>query len=156
MPLEFDERRLLRPGVQDATLEEVEEHFARFQRTDRRRTLFQKLKEYAAALQQAELKGSLIIDGSFIMPTVDRPEDIDLVLVLPEDWDMTADLRPYQYNLVSKRRVKQAFGFDVFIVVRGSSEEHKWVTFFGQVNPKWCSAFGWPHDATKGLVRIPL
>jgi hypothetical protein len=118
--------------------------------------LMRRLKEYVAALQQAHLNGSLLLDGSFIMPRVDQPEDIDLVLVLPKDWDLTADLRPYQYNLVSKRRVRQAYGTDVFVVSQGSVEEHKWVTFFSQVNPKWCQAFDWPAQVSKGLVRIAI
>lgn len=156
MPLAFDDRELLPPGVHDVTLEEVERAFGRFQRTDRRMTLVRKLKEYVTALQQAHINGSLIIDGSFIMPKVDVPEDVDLVLVLSEEWDMTADLKPYQYNLVSKRRVKQEYRFDLFTVQRGSADEEKWVNFFGQVNPKWCEAFGWPETQRKGLVRVAL
>jgi hypothetical protein len=46
MPLAFDERQLLVAGVHDATLAEVEQHFARFQRTDRRMNLFKKLNKY--------------------------------------------------------------------------------------------------------------
>ena len=34
MPLFFDERGLLPPGVHDATLAEIEAAFARFQQTD--------------------------------------------------------------------------------------------------------------------------
>ncbi len=156
MPLTFDDRQLLVSGVHDATLAEVEQHFARFQRTDRRMNLFKKLKEYVAALQAAQINGALIIDGSFVMPAVDQPGDIDIVLVLAEEWNMTADLRPYQYNLVSKRRVKQEYRFDMFAVQKGSPKEQEWVAFFSQVNPKWCEAFGWPMDAIKGLVRILL
>jgi hypothetical protein len=36
MPLLFDDRQLLVDGVHDASLEVVEEHFSRFQRTGRR------------------------------------------------------------------------------------------------------------------------
>ena len=156
MPLVFDERQLLVAGVHDATVEEIEQLFGRFQRTDRRMTLFQKLQDYLAALRRAAIGGSLIIDGSFIMPAIDQPEDIDMVLVLPEEWDMTADLRPYQYNLVSKRRVKQEYRFDVFTVQKGSPDEQEWVAFFSKVNVKWCEAFGWPDDLRKGLVRVPI
>ena len=154
MPLQFDERQLLPPGVHEASLEEVGQYFGRFQRTDRRMTLSRKVGEYVAALRQAGFKGSVIIDGSFIMPKVDQPEDVDLVLVLPEDWDMTAELRPYQYNLVSKRRVRQEFKFDLFTVQRGTVDEQKWIDFFSQVNPKWHEPFGLPEGSTKGLVRV--
>jgi hypothetical protein len=103
MPLTFDARQLLGSGIHDALIEEVEQHFARFQRTDRRMTLFQKLKEYLAALRRAAIGGSLIIDGSFIMPGVDQPEDIDLVLLLPEEWDMMAELRPYHFPFAREK-----------------------------------------------------
>jgi hypothetical protein len=156
MPLEFDERQLLLNGVHDATIEEVEIHFGRFQRSDQRVELLQKLKEYVAALQRGGIQGSLVVDGSFVMQAVDEPDDLDLLLVLPEDWDLTAELRPFQYNLVSKRWVRKAFAADVIVVTQGSSEETKWVAFFGQVKPKWCTAFGWPAPTTKGLVRIWL
>ena len=87
MTLALDERQLLPGGVHDATLEEVDRQFGRFQRTDRRIELVRKLKEYVAAMQQAQIRGSLIVDGSFVMAGVDQPEDLDLVLVLPDDWD---------------------------------------------------------------------
>jgi hypothetical protein len=156
MPLAFDERQLVTAGIHDVTIEEVEQHFARFQRTDRRMNLFKKLTDYIAALQAAKIKCSLILDGSFIMTIVDQPDDIDFILVLPEEWDMTADLRPYQYNLVSKKRVKQEYRFDLFTVRKNSPQEQEWVTFFSGINLKWREAFGWPKDTTKGLVRISI
>jgi hypothetical protein len=97
----------LPPGVHAALLEEVEEHFARFQKSDRRIKLFQKLCDYLAAVKKTECGTSVILDGSFIMACVDEPDDIDLILILPRNWDAAADLKPYQYNLVSKRRVKK-------------------------------------------------
>ena len=156
MSLVFDERQLLVPGIHEATLEIVKKHFARFQKTDKRLTLFGKLKEYAAAIQKAGWKCSLIIDGSFVMPAVDEPEDIDLILVLPEDWDMTEDLKPHLYNLVSKKRVKREYGIEVFSVPSGSRAELEWIDFFCQVNIKWCQSFNWPSDARKGIVKVAL
>jgi hypothetical protein len=156
MPLMFDDRQLLVVGVQDAALEVVEEHFSRFQRTGRRIKLFEKLREYLAAVKKAGCGIAAIIDGSFVMTCVDEPDDIDLILVLPADWDMTAELQPYQYNLVSKKRVKQEFGLEVFAVPSGSLHEQKWITFFSQVNPKWRQLFGWPEESKKGIVRVIL
>ncbi len=156
MPLLFDDRQLLVGGVQDASLEVVEEHFSRFQRTGRRIKLFGKLCEYLAAVKKAGCGIAAIIDGSFVMTCVDEPEDTDLILVLPPGWDETAELQPYQYNLVSKKRVKQEFGLEVFPVAAGSGDEQKWIDFFSQVNPKWCKMFGWPLESKKGIVRVIL
>jgi hypothetical protein len=52
MALTFDDRGLLVPGTHDAALAEVDQAFARFQRSDRRITLFAKLKAYLAELRQ--------------------------------------------------------------------------------------------------------
>ena len=154
MPLVFDDRGLLPPGIHDATFAEVEEAFARFQRSDRRMNLFGKLKEYLAALATTDWAWSVLIDGSFVMPMVDEPNDIDLVLVLPADWDATADLRPFEYNLVSKKRVRQQYQFDMFVTRSGNVDEAKWVDFFGRVNVKWCELFQLPDGSRKGLVRV--
>jgi hypothetical protein len=47
--LTLDDRKLLPPGVHDASLQEVEELFGRFQRSDRRPKLFRKLRDYLTA-----------------------------------------------------------------------------------------------------------
>jgi hypothetical protein len=90
------------------------------------------------------------------MACVDQPEDIDLIVVLQKEWDWRADLRPYQYNLVSKRRVKREFGLDVFVVENGSADETKWLRFFARVRTDWCKLFGWRLKSRKGLVRVTL
>jgi hypothetical protein len=156
MVLTFDDRGLLPPGIHEATLDEVEEHFARFQRSDRRIRLFDRLRAYLKDVKRAACATCVLIDGSFVMAGVDEPDDIDLILVLPPDWDLAADLKPYQYNLVSKRRVRQEYGIEVYPVRPGSVEEQKWVAFFHRVNIKWCQQFGWPSDSTKGIVRVAL
>src|SRR5205809_42644 len=102
MELVFDDRQLLLPGVHQVSMETVKDHFGKFQRSDRRMKLFAKLTEYLDAVKKADCGASVVIDGSFVMACIDEPEDIDVVLVLPADWDDAADLRPYQYNLVSK------------------------------------------------------
>jgi len=154
--LALDDRKLLPPGVHDVSLKVVEELFGRFQRSDRRPRLFRKLRDYLAAVKRADCGSGVIIDGSFVMGCVDEPDDIDLILILPAHWDEAADLKPYQYNLVSKRRVKREFGFDVAVVRPGSEREREWVSFFSQVNMKWCSQLGWPDKLTKGMVRVTL
>lgn len=78
--LALDDRKLLPPGVHDVSLKEVEELFGRFQRTDRRPRLFRKLHDDLKSHGQAEVVGSVIIDGSLVMGCVDEPEDIDLIL----------------------------------------------------------------------------
>jgi hypothetical protein len=75
MPLVLDDRQLLPPGIHEATLEEIETLFARFQRTNRRLDLFANLKRYVAEVQRTGWACHIIIDGSFVMPPVDEPND---------------------------------------------------------------------------------
>src|SRR5262245_47107394 len=75
-------------------VEAIEAHFGRFQRSDRRTRLFGKLRDYVRAVERAACGTSVIVNGSFVMACVDEPEDIDLILVLPTDWDLAADLKP--------------------------------------------------------------
>jgi hypothetical protein len=152
--LTLDDRKLLPPGVHDASLKEVEDLFGQIQRSDRRPMLFRKLREYLKELKPAECASAVIIDGSFVMGCVDAPDDIDLVVVLTADWDWNADLKPYQYNVVSKRRVKKNYRFDAIFVRPGSEQEAEWISFFSQVEVKWRHRFGWPPDAKKGIVRV--
>jgi hypothetical protein len=146
----------LLPGVHDVTMETVKEHFGRFKKSDRRLKLFAKLTEYIDALRKADCGQSVIIDGTFVMACVDEPDDIDIVLVLPADWDDRADLRPYQYNLVSKKSAKRDFGFDLIVVKLGSAREAEWINYFGNVNTKWREKFGWTADTHKGMLRVVL
>jgi hypothetical protein len=154
MPLTFDARGLLPPGVHDATLEEVERAFARFQRTDRRIVLFAGLRAYLAEVRQTGWQCAVVLDGSFVMPMVDEPNDIDLILVLPADWDLTRQLKPFEYNVVAKAFTKREYAIEVFTVPAGSDLESRARHLFDQVRPEWCRVFGWPVGSLKGLVRI--
>src|SRR5262249_53086991 len=127
MGFAFDDRKLLQPGVHDASMEDVEAAFGRFQHSDRRLKLVAKLAAFAEAVKKGIPGCDLIVDGSFVMGCIDEPSDIDLILVLPADWDDAADLKPYQYNLVSKRVIRQAYRFDVAVVKAGSADEVEWI-----------------------------
>lgn len=154
MPLNFDDRGLLPPGVHDATPDEVKAAFGNFQRSDRRMTLYDKLQAYLSELGKTGWSYEVIIDGSFIMPAVDEPNDIDMILVLPTDWDLTRELRPFEYNLVSKNYTKPAYKIEVFPVI-GDSEAHaRFLNLFEQVRREWCDKFGWARETIKGVVRI--
>lgn len=154
--LAFDERNLLLPGVYDVSMETVREHFGKFQKSDRRPNLFAKLEAYIEAVKKAGCGSSVIVDGSFVMACIDEPVDIDLTLVLPPGWDVKASLKPYLYNLVSKRSAKRDYDFDLATVEAGSLGEKTWIEFYGRTNVKWREKFGWPADTRKGILRVLL
>ena len=106
-----------------------------------------KLEAFVAESRAAGFALCLLVDGSFV--TAERnPHDIDLVLVLPVGHDVSADLPPFQYNLVSRSRVRSRYGFDIATVGESTSEYDDAVAFFQQVRRQ--------RALRKGLLRIPL
>jgi hypothetical protein len=90
---------------------------------------------------------AVLVDGSFVTaePT---PNDIDLVLVVSANHDFSVDMLPSEYNVLSKRRVNQRFGFDIVLARANTDEVTETVDFFRQVRSQ-------PH-LRKGLLRIRL
>jgi len=154
--LVFDDRHLLPPGVHDASLDEVEDFFARFQRSDRRIRLFAKLRQLPNEMARAFPGSQIIVDGSFIMACVDEPGDIDLLLLVPSEIELDREFKPHEYNLISSRRIRAEYGFDSRTAKLGSERAEEWIKFFGQVTPRWCLLFGWPLSSTKGVLRVQL
>jgi hypothetical protein len=143
----LDERGFLPAGVHDASMAEVVERFGQFQQTDRRVALRAQLEAFLEEARGTGLVASLILDGSFAT-SKPEPGDIDLIVVLREGIDASADFRPDQYNVLSARRVKARYPFDVFHAVEGSETLRSAVEFFAQVT-------GRP-GLSKGMVRVAV
>jgi hypothetical protein len=143
----LDEEGFLPPGLHEGTMDEVEERFARFQRTDQRIRLFEKLARYVREVRSTGMAVELVIDGSFVTAK-DEPEDIDLVLVLKPDHNWAAELRPFEYNVVSKERVRKNYRFDLAVVGQDSADYRRSVDFYQQV--RYRPGF------RKGIVRVHL
>lgn len=141
---------VLPEGVHDCTADEVAEAFGRFQRSDRRMKLVEKLVAYLADARRSAQVVFILVDGSFVTAK-DEPEDIDLLVALKPgvDWD---GLRPFEYNAVSKRMIKQLYRFDAFAYEEGTPEYAKIAELFQSVRP----------DATyttrrrEGILRVRL
>jgi hypothetical protein len=145
---------LLEPGIHPMVLDDISEVFGRFQRSDRRMKLVDRLRAFANEVWHADSRVQILVNGSFVMTRVDEPGDVDLLLILPADWDFAAQLRPFEYNIVSKRMVKRIYGFDLLIGLEGQESAKVAIDFFAQVNVKWIPKFGIPTGTTKGLLRI--
>lgn len=83
-----------------------------------------------------------------------EPEDIDLIVVLRADFDQKAELRPFQYNIKSKRMVRQKFKFDILVTKDGTHVYHEFVGLFASVKMEHQVLFGFP--SRKGLLRVKL
>ncbi|MGA2704311.1 MAG: hypothetical protein ABSH35_24835 [Isosphaeraceae bacterium] len=146
MPIpDLNEDGLLPEGIHEASLEEVRERFGRFQRTDRRPDLFSKLSLFLAEVRASGLVEAVIVDGSFVTAK-DEPSDIDLILILVADHDYDTDPKPFEYNVLSKRRVRRRFRFDVISAREGSDEYERSVNFFQGVKGR--SGF------RKGVLKV--
>jgi hypothetical protein len=139
-------------GVHDCTATEVEAAFGRFQKSDRRMRLTEKLLAYLADARRSGIVTAVLIDGSYVTAK-DEPEDIDLIVVVRPGLDPAA-MRPFEYNATSKWVIRKTYQFDAFPVEEGSDELAVRIAYFSQVNPVKSS--GYTTRTTKGLLRVLL
>jgi hypothetical protein len=118
-----------------------------FQRSDRRPQLWAKFMEFVHEARACGLIDAVLVDGSFVT-TEPTPNDIDLVLVVSANHDFSVDFQPSEYNVLSKRRIHQRFGFDLLVARADSEEYRRYVGFFQQVRLE--------PGRKKGIVRIQL
>ena len=143
---------VLPEGIHDCPADEVAEAFGRFQRSDRRMKLMEKLTAYLRDAKQSALVLWVIIDGSFVTAK-DEPEDIDLIVVLKPDIDWEG-LRPFEYNAVSKRMIKQLYRFDAFAYPEESPRYPEMLEFFQRVNTE--KNAGLTSRIRKGVLRVNI
>jgi predicted nucleotidyltransferase len=118
MPIpDLDQEGLLPPGIHEVTVEEIHERFGRFRKSDRRASLFGKLRDFLAEIRSTGLLAAVIVNGSFVTGK-DEPSDIDVLLILRSDHDFSAELRPFEYNVLSRRRVRQRYRFGILVARR--------------------------------------
>src|SRR5437879_6566189 len=124
----LEDSGLLPPGVHECTLEGIKERFGSFQSSERRPNLFAQLASFVSEARSSRIVSSLIVDGSFVTAKP-APNDIDIIVVVRANHDFTADLRPIDYNVVAKHRVRQRYGFDILVARDGSIEYRRWTEF---------------------------
>ncbi|HVC97173.1 MAG TPA: hypothetical protein VND64_26070 [Pirellulales bacterium] len=146
MPIpDLDEDGFLPEGLHACSMDEIRERFGTFQGSDRRQALYKRLDEYVREAWSTGLLESVIVNGSFTTAKED-PNDIDLVLVLRADHDFSFQLRPFEYNVLSRRQVRKRFQFDILVARRDSVEYDEYVEFFQQVR-------GLPYRR-KGVLKV--
>jgi Family of unknown function (DUF6932) len=152
MPIpEFDDN-VLPEGVHDCTFEELEARFGRFQKSDRRIRLTERLKEYFHAARQSGIVKSVIVDGSYAM-NKDEPSDIDIIAVLTDEFDWAQDLKPFQENVINKKAIRRDYRFDGFAYQQGQPELQELIANFAVVPDKHVGLTAKTH---KGMVRVNL
>jgi predicted nucleotidyltransferase len=144
---------VLPEGVHECTMDEVAERFGRFQRTDRRIRLTERLRRYLADARLTGTATAVVLDGSYVSGR-DEPGDIDLILVLRADYNPTGNLRPIDYNVRSKRMGRRLYGFDIVSAPDQGEAYRGYIEFFSGVRPD--DPRPYTSRPRKGLLRIPL
>ena len=142
---DLDDDGFLPEGVHECSLDELQQRFGGTQAGDRRSALFAKLVDYIQELRSTGMATGLIVDGSFVTHKSD-PNDVDLVLILRTNHDFTATLRPFEYNLLSRRSVFKRYAFDVLVAREHSPELLEFVHFFQQIRGET--------DRRKGILKV--
>ena len=138
---------MLPEGIWDCSLAEIEARFGGFDRTTTRRELFANLKAYFEEAQSVVLIRAVYVDGSFV---TDKPEpgDVDIIVVFASEQNSSIDLRPFEYNAISKRMIRRRHKMDVLTAEEGSLDEKKSLDLFTKVRAL--------PDVRKGLLRVTL
>lgn len=142
---DFDNNGLLSEGVHEASESELFERFRYFKSSTRRIELSHKLKEYLKEIRHSGLDLDVFVDGSFVT-SEDESRDIDLILILPADFDIDAELSPYTSNVISAFRVRRRYGFDILVARRGTPQHEIYLDDFQDVKGR--------SELRKGIVRI--
>jgi hypothetical protein len=144
---------VLPEGVHECTIDEVEQVFGRFQRSDQRIQLTKRLRAFLGDAARSGIVAAVVVDGSFVTAK-EKPGDIDLIVALRADFDLNQELQPFEYNIRSKRMVRETYKFDVFVAVDGHDDYFRRVEFLSRVKK------GDPEFQTgrliKGVLRILL
>lgn len=134
-------------GVHECTIEEITNRFGRFQNSDRRPILNQGLIRYLEELRQANIAKYLIVNGSFVT-SKELPSDIDVLLVLKDDVDLTAEVPPYRYNARSRQYVQNHHRLDFHFGFEGDPSAVQILDHFQGVK--------YQPGQTKGILKIAL
>jgi hypothetical protein len=125
----FNEDGFLPPGVHVATLAEFEERFVTSTSSSRRRELFQWLQDVVLDAWRTSFVLHVYVAGSFVTAKPE-PNDFDCLIVTDlTTWD--AEVRPFEYNLLSVQAARRHFRGDVISVVEGSPRHRRYWEFFG-------------------------
>jgi hypothetical protein len=125
---DFTEEGFLPAGVHPASFAEFEKRFVYFARSDRRFRVFDSLRELYRQASRSGIVKRFLVGGSFVT-SKPEPNDFDCILVVDASI-RGRDLKPLEYNLLSRRNARRIFGGDVASVEEGSVDYQRYLVFF--------------------------
>ena len=102
---------------------------------------------YFDELKSAGTGKYLIVNGSFVTGK-EIPGDIDLLLVLKDDVNLSQPIPPFRYNSFSKKYVKKNYPFDFFVGYENDDSYNVAVDLFHDVK--------FQPGKRKGILKILL
>ena len=125
---DFTEDGLLAIGIHQATRDEFRDRFAIVDGSDRRVRIFEQLDRLLDEAAKSGIVKRILVAGSFVTAKPE-PNDFDVILVLDASI-VQRDLRPFEYNLVSRKMARRLFRGDVMPALEGSAELGEYLKFF--------------------------
>ncbi|GHT30799.1 hypothetical protein FACS1894214_1330 [Planctomycetales bacterium] len=161
--LQFTEYQILPKGITIAGIEEIESALGE-NTSQWRSILMTELKSYIEELRTVSIGSYLILDGSFVMPCVKNPNDIDIILIMPDDWDTSEADISNEMHLLDAFQIRLRYAhLDVKIVSDHSFELDFWLRCFGNIsrdNHFFTDRNGMlmeiPAGVQKGLIQVNL
>lgn len=143
VPIPPMDSNFLPTGLHDCTIDEIYQYFGT---NERRNLLIENLHTYTQKVKDFGIEGWIIIDGSFVTAK-ELPGDIDIVLVVSENYDLMAPITPIERKILSQEYVKDNFELHLFVAFDGETANH-WKSFFSRIR-------GMEHFK-KGLLRMAI
>jgi hypothetical protein len=124
----FLDSGFLPPGIHQATVTELEDRFARFERSDRRIHIYAEIRRLFEAIRRISFIKRVFVAGSFVTAKPE-PNDFDCLIVI--DYELfPPEVRPFEYQVISRREARRIFRGDVVSVVEGTDLCGKYMQFF--------------------------
>ena len=144
---------VLPEGIHVCTIDEVAAMFGRFWVTDRRIMLTAKLRRFVEEARKSGFVQAIIIDGSYVTGKK-GPSDIDVIVGLRPDTDLSVSGGLFAIQLTNRRVLRRDYGVDVRSVPDRSDKFNELVEYYTHIRPDD------PEQASgksrKGLLRIEL
>lgn len=123
---DFDEHGNLPPGIHDATLDEVIERFST-PKSMRRKDLCERLVRFIGFVEEFAI--IVYVDGSYVTSKL-SPKDIDLIVVLPDDfdWNSSPARRLKGYQLKRSKNKLRIFRYLQTVEARTLQHRIEWFT----------------------------
>ncbi|MEX1026475.1 MAG: hypothetical protein WD049_00485 [Candidatus Paceibacterota bacterium] len=115
-------------GIHQVTWDEFKERFAFFDGSDRRYRIIDQLERLFSDAKRSGIVKRFIVAGSLVTSKAE-PNDFDCLVVLDSEI-LGKQLRPIEYNVVSRKTARRLYGGDVVPVLKGSGAFEEYLEFF--------------------------